>query len=479
MRTESGTNSCFYTVSDNQSNRIFYYGEEKGYTYAQLWNYISRARVYLRKQGIKAKQRVPISCIDPLNFIVVFFSIMSLDACAVLIEIGKKIQEINEILEQTGSKFILTDHLSHTELNNSGIGKIDFNMDNLPEETDDGINCNMDSEGCVIYTSGSTSKPKGVIRSNRILFEHSRMLQRIYNLDSSDTVLCLVQPQHAFGLENVLGAIYSGSALRIEKDFSHTKVINFIEQGMCSIIVGVPFQYELLAKVNKSVPASKLRYLLSAGAPLKKAVNIAIYNLFGIPITQIYGSSELGASAVNLDISKNFEYEAVGKPLPGVELKIIDDENRVLPHCRVGEIVLKSPYCTIGYVEAEEATGDAYIEDGWFFSGDLGYINEKGVLFITGRKKNVINIAGKKVSPEEVEKVIKRMENIEDVKVEGRNDPSYGEIIIAKVVVKNGFDISEYTIFNHCKKYLSDYKIPRLIIFTDRLEYTRTGKLKR
>lgn len=480
QRGETRMGSCFYTVLDNQSNQVFYCDEGRSYTYAQLWNYIARARVYLKKQSIKTKQRVPISCIDPLNFIVGFFSIISLDACAVLIENKKKDQEVLEILEQIDSKFILTDYLQYGDLNNYAVKNISFDLVNLPKEMDDDINCNMKLEGCIIFTSGSTSKPKGVIRSNRILFEHSDMLQRVYNLNCEDTVLCLVQPQHAFGLENILGAIYSGSTLCIQKDFSHSQTINYIEQGKCSIIVGVPYEYELLVKVNKKIPVNKLRYLLSAGAPLKRDTNIAIYNLFGIPVTQIYGSSELGATAINLDISKEFEYDSVGKPLSEIEIKIVDDKNCVLPHSQIGEIVLNSPYCTLGYLDACEAIkDDAYIKDGWFFSGDLGYINEKGNLFITGRKKNVINIAGKKVSPEEVEKVIKRLKYIKDVKVEGTNDSLYGETIIAKVVVKSGVEVAAHTIFNHCKKFLSDYKIPRHIVFADSLEYTSTGKLKR
>ena len=358
QRGETRMGSCFYTVLDNQSNQVFYCDEGRSYTYAQLWNYIARARVYLKKQSIKTKQRVPISCIDPLNFIVGFFSIISLDACAVLIENKKKDQEVLEILEQIDSKFILTDYLQYGDLNNYAVKNISFDLVNLPKEMDDDINCNMELEGCIIFTSGSTSKPKGVIRSNRILFEHSDMLQRVYNLNCEDTVLCLVQPQHAFGLENILGAIYSGSTLCIQKDFSHSQTINYIEQGKCSIIVGVPYEYELLVKVNKKIPVNKLRYLLSAGAPLKRDTNIAIYNLFGIPVTQIYGSSELGATAINLDISKEFEYDSVGKPLSEIEIKIVDDKNCVLPHSQIGEIVLNSPYCTLGYLDACEAIKD-------------------------------------------------------------------------------------------------------------------------
>lgn len=471
---------CFYSVLDSQSTQVFYVDGEKKYSYAQLWNLISRARVDFKEKGIKINQRVPILCNDPLHFIVGLLSIISLGACAVLIETSKKPKEIIEILEQIDSKIILTDQYMGSDLSSFDVTITEFSLENMTEEKDSRISCEMNSEGCIIYTSGSTSKPKGVIRSNRILFEHSKMLQRTYNLSSNDTFLCLVQPQHAFGLENVLGAIYSGATLVVQKNFSHTEVINFIENGKCSVVVGVPFQYELLTKVNKKVPVNKLRYFLSAGAPLKKDVNAAIYSLFGIPVTQIYGSSELGATAINIDISKSFEYDAVGKPLPEVEIKIIDSENKVLENNQIGEIVLRSPYCTIGYVGVSEVSKtDAYIEDGWFYSGDLGYINDKGVLFITGRKKNVINIAGKKVSPEEVERVIKGIEKILDVKVEGAKNSLSGETITAKVVVENGADISEQLVLNRCKELLSDYKIPRHIVFTDKLEYTSTGKLKR
>lgn len=469
---------CFYTILDSQSEEVFYLDEEKKYTYAQLWDFIIKSRHYFKEKGIKANQKVLLSCCDPLNFIVGFLTIISMDSCAVLIENKKKEQEILEILDQTDSKVILTDHQISCLISEK-VDVIKFDATNQPNEIDDRVGCNMDLDGCIIYTSGSSSKPKGVIRSNRILFGHASMLKKIYNLSCDDTVLSMVQPQHAFGLENSLAAIYSGSTLIIKKDFSHNQILRLIEEKVCSVIVGVPYQYNLLVQINKKILVNRLRYLLSAGAPLKKEINTAIYELFGIPITQIYGSSELGAIAINVDIAKEFQYESVGKPLSEVTIKIIDEKDCILPYNHIGEIVIKSPYCTNGYLGTFDIDNDAYMHDGWFFSGDLGYVSEKNYLFITGRKKNVLNIAGKKVSPEEVEKVIKKLESIEDVKVESEKNSLYGEAILAKVVMKRESKLSENEVLNHCKKCLSDYKIPRKIIFTDKLEYTATGKLKR
>lgn len=470
---------CFYTIMDKNSTKVFLYENDKAYTYEQLWDFVARARVYLQKMGVKEGQRIPIACKDFLHFIVGFLSMISLGACAVLIEIGKKNREILEILEQIESKCIVTDYLSEDTLSDNGIKKVEFSIVQLPEEKNEAVQLDMDSEGCIIYTSGSTSKPKGVIRSKRVLMEHSKMLQKTYRLSSDDTSLCLVQPQHAFGLENILAAIYSGVALRIQKDFSHTKVIECIKNGECTIVIAVPFQYNLLARVDVEVKKNQLRYLLSAGAPLNKETNIAINNLFGIPVTIIYGSSELGATAINLSNMEGFEYDSVGMLVPGVKIRICDGSKEISSKYQIGQITLDSPYRMMGYVQENEETRNSFTKDGWYISGDLGYLNENEFLFITGRKKNVMNIAGKKVSPEEVENVIKKLPAVKDVKVESQTTTLFGETIIAQVVKENGSDLSDQAILNHCKVHLSDYKIPRQIFFKNRLEYTRNGKLIR
>lgn len=470
---------CFYTICNDNVNHKFYIDNEVEYSYAQLQSLVCGTSFYLKNMGVHDKQRVPLILNNSLDFFVCLFALISLGACAALIEPKKKASEISDILEQLECTLLITDKALDLEC--TGIKQCIYNRNNVPEVETRSLTCNMESEGCIIYTSGSTSKPKGVIRTNRILFEHSVMLQRMYQITENDATLCLVQPQHALGLENSLAAIYSGAALSIQNEFSHNDICDKISSGNFTILVGVPFQYGLINKLNRKITSHKLRYMLSAGAPLNKDINKELYQLFQLPVTQIYGSSELGATAINIDVSVTLNYDTVGKLVPRVCAKILNTQGKKVDEGEIGEIVLCSPFCTTGYITAEQTSSDsdAYVKDGWFYSGDLGYVDLSGYIYITGRKKNIINIAGKKVSPEEVEAFIKSLVGVKDVKVQGENDAAYGETIIADVVLERGHDIDTIVIYEKCKKHLSDYKIPRRINFVQSLEYTNTGKVKR
>ncbi|KOM98655.1 hypothetical protein ACP49_05730 [Clostridium botulinum] len=471
-------NNNFHSVLYNNSERVFYIKDDQVYTYAQLWDLVKRARFYLKDKHIHERQRVPIYCEDPLNLIVSLFAVISIGACGVLIEKGKKAIEIENILDQIKSKVIITDKEDRISFENVHLKTVLFNVNTLPEcIKEEGlmeIPTDLDLEACIIYTSGSTDKPKGVIRTRRMVLEHARILAEVYSFKKSDSVLFLVQLQHAYGLEHILASIYSKATHYIFNEFYYHKVVSFIKENKLTVIVGVPYHYELMSALNLELKTSSLRMLLSGGAPLREEVNKEIKKQWGIPIIQEYGSSELATATVNMNQKK---LSSVGRPIENVDIRIVDEREKSVPLGQIGELVIKSPFCTHRYVEGSNAV--LTIKNQWFYTGDLAYIDEEGDLFITGRKKNIINVAGKKVSPEEVENVIKNYQGIKDVKVYGEAHSIYGEIVNATIVTKNEKKLDEKQLLTYCKQFLADYKLPNVIYYTDKLNFTASGKLQR
>ncbi|MGB8453614.1 MAG: class I adenylate-forming enzyme family protein [Anaerocolumna sp.] len=467
----------FYSGLSNDSEQIFYIKDNQAYTYAQLWKLVDRTSFYLKSNYIHDEQRVPIYCEDPLNLIIVLFAVISIGACGVLIEKGKKTTEIQDILNQIHSNLIITDNINKIGLENLQIEPVLFDINILPqcmEEIRIEVSNDLDKEACIIYTSGSTGKPKGIIRTRKMVFEHARVLAEVYSFNKNDSVLFLVQLQHAYGLEHILASIYGRATHYIFDEFSYHKVLSFIRENKLTAIVGVPYHYELLSRLNSEIKTNSLRMLLSAGAPLREEVSRLIQKQWGVQVLQEYGSSELATAVVNLNPNK---LSAVGKPIENVELRIIDEDDRIVTLGKIGELIIKSPFCTYGYVDDKDL--ELPIKKQWFYTGDLAYIDEEGDLFITGRKKNIINVAGKKVSPEEVEKVIKNYQGVKEVKVAGEIHSIYGEIINATIVMENGEKLDEIGLLSYCRKLLSDYKLPSIIYYTDKLKLAANGKLQR
>lgn len=448
---------------------------EENLTYFQLWQWITNLNECLKKLGISKNQRVLIACNQPLHFIISVLSVISMGSCAVFIDRSKRLHEIEGIREKTDGTYIITDRMDlkadakayfisferFADSTNAGRKYFDYHLDD-------------EAEGCIIYTSGSLSVPKGVIRRVGAILGHAKALADAHKFDSSDCMLFLSDFHHAYGFEHVMAAIYKGATIYAFEEFQYHKILSLISEQQANVIIGVPFHYEMLNKIGQKIIDNKLRLLVSAGAPLSEKTNKRIYELFQVPVTQLYGSSETAATTTNTDIDKNMNFKTVGSTIDNVEIKIVNESKQDVGKNITGDILIKSPYCSRGYIE--ETKGEYGV---WYETGDIGYIDEEEQLYITGRKKTMINFAGKKVSPEEVEMVIREYGNIKAVKVQGVLDEKLGETIKATIITEDGQKIDEQSLLVYCSGLLAEYKLPRILEYTDSFILTSSGKLKR
>ncbi|MEP2652218.1 MAG: fatty acid--CoA ligase family protein, partial [Paraglaciecola sp.] len=242
-----------------------------------------------------------------------------------------------------------------------------------------------------------------------------------------------------------------------------------------SIYPSATFMLKMLSRIRmrEEPDLTNLRLIYSAGAQLELDVIKDFQKTFSKTPYQLYGSTETGAIAINVG---GGELNSVGKPMVNTEVEVIGDDGEKLPVNQPGEIVVSSPSAATFYEGKPEQSSKTF-KDGCYFTGDLGYLDEHGFLFITGRKKAMINVAGLKVDPEEVETVLLRMPQIKEVVVLGKLDGDYGELVKAVVVPES--DVTETQIIEYSKQYLAEYKWPKNIEFRKEIPKSPLGKILR
>lgn len=335
----------------------------------------------------------------------------------------------------------------------------------------------------VLYTSGSSSKPKCVPLTHFAAIENGFNIGERQGLTPDDKVLVSVPLFWSYGAVNALMATVShGATLVLQDRFEPGGALDLIEREACTSIYTLPAMTNALLAHPDFRPdrTASLRTGVTIGAP--QDVIRAANELGAHEICNIYGQTEsYGNCCVTphdwpLDKRANCQ----GPPLPGVELRIRDpDTNDILQIGEVGEIEVFG-YLTLGYAGASsEHNREAFSEDGYFRTGDLGALNEDGTIVYAGRRSEMIKRSGINISPAEVEEALQQSPDVGIAGVTGVSDPDKGEIIVAFVVPRPGATRSAEALRLHCRALLSSYKTPDRILFRESLPLTATGKLMR
>jgi long-chain acyl-CoA synthetase len=328
------------------------------------------------------------------------------------------------------------------------------------------------------YTSGSTGRPKRVIRTDRMLAAELAALARVFELGAADRLLGAAPFSHVNGLvRTCLSSLFAGATLYPVADFQRRSVLDLITRERITFFGGVPYMYAILAETPQRghVDLSSLRVAFSSSAPLRAEDQQRFGQRYGVPVRQLYGSTEAGTISVNIDPDPEAA-ATVGTPLPGVEVSVVDDAGRPAPPDAEGEIVVSSPWAIRAYEGNERATAESFRE-GAYRSGDLGRRDRQGRLTLTGRLKLLINRGGFKVNPEEVQAAIQSHPKVQEVVVLGA-PARFGDDLVRAVVVASA-PCTPDEIVEHCRARIADFKIPGLVEFRDALPKSATGKILR
>jgi len=339
-----------------------------------------------------------------------------------------------------------------------------------------------DDPAVLLYTSGTTGKPKGVMLSHNNFMAECKLVARVLPIEPCDRFVGVLPLFHVYAMSDVLVAtVYFGCSVSLIPQYSPTELLKNIAEAGATILIAIPSMYIHLLQIARSRKASiprSLRECISGGAPLPLEVIKEFETVFQTRIAEGYGLTE-STSCVCLNKSgEGFKPGSIGPPVPGVEMKVFDEEDRELQPGETGEIVIKGDVITKGYYNSPEETAET-IKDGWFHTGDLGYRDEDGFFYITDRKKDIIIRGGFNISPREIEEVLYTFDKVKEAAVIGAHDKSMREAVKAFIVLKEGENSSVKEIVDFCKEHLSPYKVPKFVEFRESLPKSATGKVLR
>lgn len=485
-------------LSEEKGGETFFFDARDGgsMTYREFYQAVQEKGEALRSAGVEPGNRVLLLMDNSFQFAVNFFAVTVCHGIVVPVNTNLKTQEISYLIEDTGAVGILVEECYRERLPETVKGDGQQSSAHLPKKEG---RCDQSALGdylplgqlspndlpegtaMLLYTSGTTGHPKGVILSFDNLLAKTRDIMEAHALTSKDRVLCVLPWFHINGLViTLLTPLVSGEKIVIGGKFSVSRFWQYVEAYEITWFSGVPTMYSHL--LARGIPEygrhSSLRFARSASSALPGAVLREFEKLCQVPVIESYGITEGCAQ-----ITSNPLPPAVHKPNSvgvayGNRIKIVDEKGQELPAGASGEVWIKGENVTSGYYHKEQENQKSFTE-GWFHSGDVGYLDSEGYLFLNGRIKELINRAGEKFSPLEVDEVLYQIPQVELAAAVGVPDPVYGEEVVCFLKLKEGEQLTEQAVKSWCEKQLAGYKVPREVFFVSQLPQGGNGKIQR
>lgn len=352
-------------------------------------------------------------------------------------------------------------------------------------DADPRVDVYQDQTALLMYTSGTTGKPKGV-QLTHLGFNYMRFCEHnepAYDWTPDDIKMLVMPNFHLVGSGLSIQTLYNGATLSIVAAFDPKLVLEAIQRDRPTICALVPTAIQMLIE-NSPADAdfSCLRMIMYAGSPISPALlKQAMLRFSSCRFMQFYGATESGGAATLLrpqqhDLEHENSLKSCGTPLPWIEIDIVDANGQRLPAGEIGELLIRSPTMFRGYWNNPGATADV-MQHGWYHSGDAGYKDEQGLIYIVDRVKDMIVTGGENVYSIEVEQVLDAHPAVKKSAVVGRPCEKWGEMIVAVVVLEEGAVVSEKELDDACRKKIAGYKAPKEYRFIESFPLSATGKI--
>jgi long-chain acyl-CoA synthetase len=463
--------------------------EDRSWTYAEVRDHACRAARVLEGLEVKQGDRVALLMPNIPEFVYLYFAVQMLGAVAVSLNVMLKQNELRYVLNDCQAGVVLTvaelaPRIPTDLADPCQVVVVDDAADlALPRRMAQAQGLAAiaptlpDDPAAIVYTSGTTGFPKGAVLSQSNLHFNAQAKHHYCGMTPSDRLLLFVPLFHCFGQNAVMiSGLHAGATLIMHRRFQLEQIIDSISRHQVTMFFGVPTIY--VSMLNAGVPLAMLasiRYYFSAASILQEATARAWAQQYGIVINEGYGLTETSPFA-SYNHDRHYRFGSIGTPIKGVEMKIVDEALNELPHGEKGEIVIKGPNVMLGYWN-ELNQPSSVIKDGWFHSGDIGTMDSQGYFYIVDRIKDMVNVAGFKVYPSDVERIIHTHPAVKDVAVYGVSDPLKNEVVYADIVLHDAAAATLDAINTFCGEHMANYKKPAVITIVSSIPRNPAGKV--
>jgi len=450
--------------------------ENDSFTFSELWKLVKNFS--LPTELINQQNVISLISENSASFVIAYLGIINLGKTVHLI--SPEISEMNltnQITSSNSSMIICSESFFHKMSNFNSIKIPTFQINDIPKNTSI-FSSESNEIAYLIYTSGTTSEPKGVAINHSIVEFATKNIVDVLKYSNSDIDILPLPLHHSFGLGCLHVSLFVGSTLILLKNSSDLQnILDTMKKYHATTLAAVPPTLSKFLKFNEN----NLKDYFSD-------IRLVITNTTKIPIITIqkfkkiisngnlatyYGLTEASRSSFMIfDEHTSFD-QSVGKPAPQVNIKIDNQMSKL----KIGEILIKGNNVIKKYWKNIEF--DKNIIDGWLRTGDLGYFDDHGYLYLVGRSDDVINIGGEKVMPNEIEEIVKQIDGVENVAAFGIDHEIFGQVIKLHVIKSESSNLEKLSIIKFCMKNLEKYKIPSKIDFVTNIPQTDYGKVKR
>lgn len=447
-------------------------------SYAALAELVGRAAAGLRRLGVGEGDAVGVLLPNGPEFVACLFACAWVRAVMLPLHPTQPAEGVRHAVADANARVLIADP-------SAAAAPRVVSFDSLPGDDIEPPPAD-ESDGPVLFlfTTGSTATRKRLRCTQRNLYFEAVNFVETVGLTAADNILCTIPLSHSYGIGNcLLDAVCAGSTLVMPESDAvpfpavMPRLFELVREEEVRFYPGVPYQFEMLAAVPESPHAelSGLRLCVSSGDVLPRRTFDRFLARYGQPIRSLYGSTEAGSVAMNTDPDPRVRYGSLGPPLKNVGVTIRDADGRDLPTDTDGQIWVNSPVLPPTGYDGHPAATAAAFRDGWYCTGDLGRLDARGHLHMSGRKQTFVEVSGYKVDLSEVEGVLLDHPSVREAAAVGVPLPELGTLVKA-VVVADG-PCGEAELLAHCRRRLAPAKLPRLVEFRDSLPRSPVGKV--
>jgi long-chain acyl-CoA synthetase len=455
---------------------------DRSWTYGELEAQAAALAGGFLRLGLAPGERVGLHLPNWPEFVIAYYALQKVGLVPLSLNAAYRREELEYIIRDADASAVITaDPLAAHLPPREALPRVRHwlqarQLEALSGPPQRAVERHRDETAAILYTSATTGRPKGVMLTHANLVSNAYATVHHLRMTEADRGLCALPLFHCFGQNFIMNALVTcGGLLVLQERFVPTEFAAAVRHHGITLFYGVPTMYIVLLGSADRYDFSSVRIFFSAAASLPADVERRWQAVYGRPIHQGYGLTESSPFA-----SYNHEVAhrpgSVGTPIENVEMKVADESGRELPDGEPGEIWIRGPNVMKGYFGQPDATADV-LRDGWLRSGDIGYRDADGYFYLVDRVKDMINVAGFKVFPREVEEVLFRHPAVKEAAVLGMPDPVRGEAVRAFVVLNPGARVTAEELQALCRDALAPYKVPERLEFLEALPKSPSGKI--